>query len=259
MDENNNSKLYSVRLVQSPWQLTSSSHVTPFRPPPLNHYPPLITFSLRILITIFITAIPVPATHLTHRFRMLLPVVEGPRERGCHRDLYLAHPPTHPPLSHSLPLQHFPLCLALLLPPSYPHPFSLPSAVLFSVCLPQHFPVWRPSPSPASSSPASLSLRVLLLLMLLLLRVRVPPEAAQAEALQLGVVLEAAGHVVGVVRLVNEFLVADLARVRLVSRVAALVLLGVAPAQEELTAICTRVLALAGVPCRHRPNQAASP
>lgn len=188
---------------------------------------------------------------------MLLPVVEGLSERGCHRDLYLAHPPTLTslPLPPSLPLQHFPLCLALLLPP----PPYLPSAVQFSLCLPQHFPVWRPSPSPASSSPASLSLRVLLLMLLLLLRVRVPPEAAQAEALQLGVVLEAAGHMVGVVRLVNEFLVADLARVRLVSRVAALVLLGVAPAQEELAAICTRVLALAGVPCRHRPNQAASP
>lgn len=209
-----------------------------------------------MLITIFTTAIPVPATHLRHRFRMLLPVVEGPAERGCHRDLYLAHPPTHSPLLLP-PIPALPSLSSA--PPPLP---SLPSSVQFSLCLPQHFPVWRPSPSPACSSPASPSLRVLLLLLqllLLLLRVRVPPEATQAEALQLGVMLEAAGHVVGVVRLVNEFLVADLARVRLVSRVAALVLLGVAPAQEELTAICTRVLALAGVPCRHRPNQAASP
>lgn len=94
---------------------------------------------------------------------------------------------------------------------------------------------------------------------MLLKVVRVSPEAAQVQGLQLGVMLEAAGHVVGVVRLVDKFLVADLARVRLVSRVAALVLLGVAPAQEELTAICTRVLALAGVSCWYRPNQAASP
>ena len=86
----------------------------------------------------------------------------------------------------------------------------------------------------------------------------VTSKAAHAQIFQLSVVFEASGHVVGVVRFVDKFLVADLARVRLVSRVAALVLLGVAPAQEELTAICTRVFAVRSVPCWHRLNQSAS-